>query len=529
LIVARRFDLNDENLVVIVGSGAGGGTLGNELAHRGVQTLILEAGRRIEREEHVDDERRAFEQFTWLDKRSASGSWGVTEHSPSFPAFICKVVGGTTVHWSAVCLRFQRHEFLTKDAYGNIPGANLLNWPLTLSELEPYYDQAERKMGVSGTQGIPLHEASNNHLVMAAGARKIGYKECSTGTLAINPRPRDGRPATVHDGFCVQGVRSNAKWSTLNVEIPKGEATGNLEVRPECHVLKIDHNKFGQVKGVLYADKEGHVKRQRARVVCLAGNAIETPRILLNSSSSQFPEGLANSSGQVGKNYMRHTSGTVWGLFASPVRMYRGIAMGGCIKDERYHRPDRGFVGGYYIQTNGCGLLSFASSLGMSPDVGHWGSDFTRVIESYPDTAGIWFVGEDMPQERNRVTLHPTEKDQFSVPIPNVHFDDHPNDMEMRKHGFMQSAKLFEAVGASRIIRVPPGPSTHNLGTCRQSKRPNDGVCNKWGQTHDISNLFISDGSQFSSGAAANPTLTIVALAIRQAEYIAGQLVKKDL
>ena len=527
--MAGKFDLNDDRLVVIVGSGAGGGTLGNELAQRGVQTLILEAGRRIEREEHVDDERRAFEQFTWLDKRTASGSWGVTENSPGFPAFICKVVGGTTVHWSAVSLRFQRHEFLTKDAYGNIQGANLLNWPLTLSELEPYYDQAEKKMGVTGTNGIPLHEASNNQMVMAAGARKIGYKECSTGNLAINSRPRDGRPATVHDGFCVQGVRSNAKWSTLNVEIPKGEATGNLEVRQECHVLKIEHDKFGKVTGVLYAGKDGNLKRQRARVVCLAGNSIETPRILLNSATSKFPEGLANSSGQVGKNYMRHTSGTVWGVFDRPVRMYRGIAMGGCINDERYHRPDRGFVGGYYIETNGSGLVSFASSLALSPDVDHWGADFTRTVESYQNTAGIWFVGEDMPQERNCVTLHPSEKDQFNVPIPNVHFDDHPNDIAMRKHGFIQSSTLFEAVGATRVIRVPPGPSTHNLGTCRQSERPDDGVCNKWGQTHDIGNLFISDGSQFTTGAAANPTLTIVALAIRQAEYIVGQMAKQDL
>jgi hypothetical protein len=139
------------------------------------------------------------------------------------------------------------------------------------------------------------------------------------------------------------------------------------------------------------------------------------------STLSQFPKGLANSSGQVGKNYMRHTSGTVWGIFERPVRMYRGIAMGGFIKDEQYHRPDRGFAGGYYIQTNGCGLFSFASSLGASADVNHWGPDFTSAIKSYQNTAGIWFVGEDMPKERNCVTPHPSEKDQFDVPIPNVH------------------------------------------------------------------------------------------------------------
>jgi choline dehydrogenase-like flavoprotein len=138
-------------------------------------------------------------------------------------------------------------------------------------------------------------------MVMAAGAKKVGYKECSTGNMAINSRPRHGRPATIHDGFCIQGIRSNAKWSTLNAEIPKGEATGNLEVRPECHVLRIERDKSGKVTGVVYADKRGNHQRQRARIVCVAGNSFETPRILLNSASSLYPDGLANSSGQVGR------------------------------------------------------------------------------------------------------------------------------------------------------------------------------------------------------------------------------------
>ena len=137
---------------------------------------------------------------------------------------------------------------------------------------------------------------------MAAGAKKVGYKECSTGHIAINSRPRDGRPATIQDGFCFQGIRSNAKWSTLNAEIPKGEATGNLEVRPQCQVLRIEHDKSGRVTGAVYADKQGNHHRQRARIVCVAGNSIETPRLLLNSASSLNPDGLANSSGQVGAN-----------------------------------------------------------------------------------------------------------------------------------------------------------------------------------------------------------------------------------
>jgi hypothetical protein len=279
---------------------------------------------------------------------------------------------------------------------------------LTLAELEPYYDKAEDKMGVTGTHGIPLLDADNNQIVMAAGAKKVGYKECSTGNMAINSRPRDGRPATVQDGFCFQGIRSNAKWSTLNVEIPKGEATGNLEVRPQSHALRIEHDKAGKVTEVVYADREGNHQRQRARIVCVAANSIETPRLLLNSASSMYPDGLANSSGQVGRNYMRHMSGAVWAVFDKPVRMYRGNTMAGCIKDERFHRPDREFVGGYYMQALHLGLSFMAGALANNLDVAGWGYEYTRIMQAYECMAGMWLVGEDMPRETNCVTLHPT-------------------------------------------------------------------------------------------------------------------------
>jgi choline dehydrogenase-like flavoprotein len=221
-------------VVLIIGSGAGGGTLGNELAQKGIRTVILEAGPRIEREQHI--ERQSFAQLAWLDKRTTSGSWRIAKDSPSFPAWVCKVVGGTTVHWGGCSVRLQEHELRARDVYGNVPGANLLNWPLTPAELEPYYDRAEDKMGVTGTHGIPLLDANNNQIVMSVGARKVGYKECSTGNMAINSRSRDGRPATLQDGFCFQGIRSNAKWSTLNTEIPKGEATGTYPLQPEFKV-----------------------------------------------------------------------------------------------------------------------------------------------------------------------------------------------------------------------------------------------------------------------------------------------------
>ncbi|MCB1806152.1 MAG: GMC family oxidoreductase, partial [Candidatus Competibacteraceae bacterium] len=157
-------------------------------------------------------------------------------------------------------------------------------------------------------------------------------------------------------------------------------------------------------------------------------------------------------------------------------------------------------------------------------DPGSWGREFTQYIDLYENMAGMWLVGEDLPQESNRITLHDTAKDKFGLPVPNVHFDDHPNDIAMRNHAFKQGSAVYHAAGAIKAIETPPYPSTHNLGTCRMSEKPEDGVCNAFGQTHDIANLFISDGSQFTTSAAENPTLTIVSLAIRQAEYIAEQL-----
>jgi choline dehydrogenase-like flavoprotein len=134
-----------------------------------------------------------------------------------------------------------------------------------------------------------------------------------------------------------------------------------------------------------------------------------------------------------------------------------------------------------------------------------------------------------MPQATNAVTLHPKEKDQFGLPIPNVHYDDHANDVAMRNYAYKRGAAVYDAVGALKTIAVPPYPSTHNLGTCRMSERPADGVCNKWGQAHDVKNLFISDGSQFTTSGGENPTLTIVTLAIRQADHIAAESTRRNL
>src|ERR671930_1226110 len=425
-----RFDFDDDDVVVVVGSGAGGGTLANELCQGGVKTVVLEAGKHHQPGEFIDDEWPSFSQLAWLDERTTSGSWRIAQDFPSLPAWTCKTVGGTTVHWAGCCPRFKEWEFRIRSEHGPIDGASLLDWPIGLDDVAPYSDRAEDKRGVTRTNDVPPLPANNNFKVMGNGAKRAGYQDVSTGRMAINSVPRDGRPATIQDGFNFQGDKQRAHWSTLTAEIPKAEKTGRLDLRPESMVIRIEHDDTGKVTGVLYVDAEGNQQRQKARAVCVACNAIETARLLLNSDSSLFPDGLANSSGQVGRNYMRHMTGSVYAAFEKSVHMYRGTTMAGIIRDESRNNPKRGFVGGYEMETLSIGLPFMAAFL----DPGAWGREFTSALDSYENMAGMWLVGEDMPQELNRVTLHPSLKDRFGLPVPNVHFDDHPNDIAMREH-----------------------------------------------------------------------------------------------
>jgi choline dehydrogenase-like flavoprotein len=519
------FGLNDDSVVVIIGSGAGGGTLANELAQKGIKVVVLEAGAMQSSDSFVNDEWKSFIQLAWLDPRTTSGSWRVAKDFAGLPAWICKTVGGTTTHWAGASLRLQDHEFRAKTTYGGIAGTSLMDWPLTLRELEPYYDRAEDKMGVTRTHGIPGLPGNNNFKVMHAGAKKLGYKEVHTGNMAINSQPRHDRGRCMQLGFCFQGCKSGAKWSTLYTELPKAEKTGNMDLRPQSHVTRIEHDVKGNASGVVYVDKDGKEQRQLARIVCVAGNSIETPRLLLLSASDMFPDGLANSSGQVGRNYMRHMTGSVYAVFKDPVHMYRGTTMAGIIRDESGHDTKRGFTGGYEMETLSLGIPFMAAFL----NPGGWGADFAWYLDNYTHMAGMWLVGEDMPRETNRVTLNDAVKDKWGNAVPNVHFDDHDNDVAMRNHAFTQGERVYKAAGAIKAFRTPPYPSTHNLGTCRMGASADDSVCNSHGQTHDIANLFISDGSQFTTGGAENPTLTIVTLAIRQADYIAGQMTARAL
>lgn len=508
----KIYSLNDDTVVVVIGSGAGGGTLSNELAQQGVDVVCLEAGQRLSVSDFRNDEAYMFKKFTWLDPREGSGE--LNEH---FPAYLCKTVGGTTTHWTALSLRMAPHEMRTLSTYGAMPGADLIDWPFSHEELSAYYTRAEDKMGVAGTHGMPRHPANNNFLLLDAGAMQLGYPSTPTANLAINSVARDGRAPCQQLGFCKSGCLMTAKWSTLYTEIPKAEATGHFELRPECMVVQIEQGDNGKITGVVYADQDGNLQRQKARAVAVAGNAIETARLLLMSKSKRSPDGLGNQNGLVGHYYMRHVFGRVVAHMPGKVNMYRGIMQAGSLEHEAHHDPKRGFASGYHIEA--APLTPEGLAKRLLPHEG-WGESLTRVMEEYECFGGAIICGEDFPRLGNHVNLHETRKDKYGLPIAKIHYESDENANAMREHGFQTTDNIYKAVGAKKTYRIPMGSATHNMGTARMAKTEKQGVCDPNGKVFGIPNLYVSDGSQFSTAMTANPTLTIVALAIRQAEHM---------
>jgi choline dehydrogenase-like flavoprotein len=515
-----RFELNDADVVVIVGSGAGGGTMANELTRRGLKVVLFEAGKRQTLATFSQDPGEAFGQLTWLEPRSQSGTWDPVRTSPTLPAWHCRTVGGTTVHWTAATPRLQSYELRARSVYGDIPGASLADWPIEYAELKRWYQVAEKRLGVTRRNGNPGMPASNNFKVMYAGARRLGYKRVHTNYMAINSRTRDGRGFCIQQGFCAQGCKTGAKWSTLYAEIPRAEASGKLDLRSECFVTRIEHDGAGRASGVVYRDAAGVEQRQRARIVCVAGNAIETARLLLLSESGRFKHGLANGSDQVGRNYCHHVLSFVFGIFDQPVSFWRGAVLAGVVEDENRHDPSRGFAGGYHLEL---AMLDLPTLPLIGLPYG-WGRDFASIIDNYRNMAGMLVNGEDLPRADNRISLSRTQKDPYGLPVAHIHCDPHANDLAMRAHATGQGQKIYEAVGAKRTVVSGMTPATHQMGTARMSHDPGQGVTNAYGRAHDVPNLFISDGSVQTTAGAANPTLTIVALVLRQAEHIGREV-----
>ncbi|MGD9958071.1 GMC family oxidoreductase [Nocardioides sp.] len=518
----QQYALNEPVDVLVIGTGAGGGNVIRELCLNGVQVVALEAGPRFEPErDFVNDELTMFNKLSSTDAIIPAG-----DAIGAFPVWAVKGVGGSTVHWTGNALRAREHELRARTVYGDIEGASLADWPVTLEELNPFYDMAERYLGVTG-RVQPLQTTNANFAAIKPGADKLGLNMRAT-PIGVNAHGSyDGRAQCTQRGHCMQGCSNGAMWSTLTEAIPKAEKTGWLELRTGCQALTINLDSSGRATSVTYARADGTIEEQRASIIVVAGNSVNTPRLLLNSASPQAPDGLANSSGQVGRNFMCHVTGTSFALMPHEVHAYKGITTTGMIDSFSENLPEEvGYVGGFNLVTVSMGMATLSifgqpgSLISKPGSRGNWGGELVHLMENYTRLAGLHFVGEDMPNPRNGVSLHPTMKDAFGMPVSVLEYNDHPNNAAMRRRGWDKATEIFQAAGAESVMEVPPFPDTHLLGTCRMGSDPETSVVNGFGQAHDVENLFIADGSVFPTSTAENPSLTISALAIRQAHHI---------
>jgi choline dehydrogenase-like flavoprotein len=547
---ARRFRTQEAVDFVVVGSGAAGGVVARELATAGFDVVVLEQGPYLQPHQFRHDELgyvlnqelmgpMATHPQTFRRSESEEARvWG-----PPSPILYLRAVGGSSVHFTGNYWRFHPIDFREHRVWGDIPGAAFADWPLTYQELEPYYSRVDWEIGVSGQAGanpfdpprsrpypVPPLPVTSGGVLLERGAARLGL-HAAPAPMAILSRPHNGRNACIHCGFCMLfACEVGAKSSTLAAMIPQAEATGRCEIRPDSTVFRIETNAAGRVTGVAYWDADRRERAQRARAVVLCANGAETTRLLLLSTSGRFPQGLANSSGKVGKHLMVNGLSYAGGLFDEPLNEYKSVEVTRIIHDFYDADQKRGFYGGGGIDARfGYFPILYAQG-GLPPDAPQWGRDYKRMLAEYfTRTVYLNAHTTSLPVETNSVSLDPTVKDVWGRPALRMTYRDHPDDLATMRFLQDRSVELLEAAGARRVWRYPVTESTltaHLLGTCRMGTDPASSVVDPFHRTHDVPNLFICDGSSFVTSGRGQPTMTIQALAFRAAEHI-GRFAKR--
>ncbi len=508
----------------IVGTGAGGGTLACKLAEYGFSVVALDAGpywRPLE--DFASDEHHQAKLY-WTDERITDGDDPIQLGSNNCG----KSVGGSTVHFAMVSLRFRPEWFKCRSKLGY--GAD---WPLDWREMWTYYAEVEAALKISGPVNYPWgpqrprypyrpHELNAAALVLAEGAEALGIGWSPT-PLATVSAPRGHSPPCVYRGMCVIGCSTNAKQSVLITWLPRALAAG-AEIRDLAMVGRIEHDDNGRATGVHYM-REGVWRFQRARNVVVAGYAIETPRLLLHSASGRFPDGLANSSGLVGKNLMVQANQAVWGIMEREIRSYKGPPSLAITEHWNYTDAGKDFFGGYAYMSQGPLPVTWSGT--QAGKRGLWGQRLLDEMEKYNHQVGLKIVGECQPQERNRVTLT-DQKDQYGLPVPRITYSYCDNDKRLIAHslGFMRRA--LDATGATEIWDETDD-TCHINGTARMGDNPDSSVVNADCRSWDIPNLWICDGSVFPTVGGVNPSLTIQAIACRTADRIRSMAARGEL
>lgn len=524
---------NDVVDVLIIGAGASGAAVAWSLAETRMHIVCLEQGDWMNPATYPSnfqdwEVHHGETSAISPNHRNRDADYPINDSESPIAIVNFNAVGGSTILYSAHFPRFHPSDFRTRslDGVGD-------DWPIDYFQLEPFFAQNDRNMGVSGLHGdpaIPDHEPPLPHIPMGKMGEKIGQGFNKLGwhwwpsDSAIITEPYEGRGQCLNLGPCNTGCSQGAKSSVDIAYWPVAQRMG-VELRPNCRVNQITVDANDMATGVEYWDADGNLKHQRAEVVIVACNGVGTPRLLLHSKSARFPNGLANRSGLLGKNLMLHPWGGASGLFDEPLESHFG-PQGCCLLSQEFYETDesRGFVRGYNLQiTRGSPPIATAR-YGVASGAIPWGPAHHEEFEKrYDRSLHIGVCAEDLPEECNQVVLDEELTDSNGIPAPKIIYRTSENSMRMLEHGTARAAEALEAAGAIEVTKSPLPirmAGWHLLGTARMGTDPERSVVNEWGRSHDVKNLFVVDGSVFVTSGGVNPTTTIQAVAL----YIADSM-----
>lgn len=517
--------------VLIIGAGASGAAIAWSLLETRMRILCLEQGPHLAHTDFPslkdDYELSRYGKFSCdPNVRRLKQDYPINVDDSCITPVNFNAVGGSTINFLGHWPRMRPSDFYTKTLDDVAE-----DWPLDYATLAPFYDMNDQVTGVSGLKGNPAYPDYAPPLppipigtlgqTLAKGFNKMGWHWWPSD-VSILSQDHDGRQKCVNAGTCDLGCAAGAKGGTNFTYWPILTKAG-VEVRTECRVREILINQqTGFATGVLYHGPDGQLHEQNAEMVIVACNGIGTPRLLLNSKSKLFPDGLANRSGMVGKNLMFHPLTGVSGVFSEPMKGHEGPMACSILSQEFYETgTTRNFTRGY-------GLYSGRSTTPMTYALGGygiddpipWGAEHREFMDNiYPYLAGLTVVSEDLPEEHNCVTLDPDIADSDGIPAPKITYRLGENTSKMLRHGEERAKEILLAAGAKKVLSKAGGKvwwraGWHQMGTCRMGNDPKNSVVNSWGRSHDIKNLFIVDGSIFVTAGAVNPTSTIQALAL---------------
>jgi choline dehydrogenase-like flavoprotein len=509
----RRYADDDEVDIAIVGCGAGGGVLAQRLARAGWSVVAFDAGPFWDPDQDwVSDEAGAHDLY-WTEPRVIAGDDPVPLGSNNSG----RGVGGGTVHFAGYAPRFHPSDFetLTRDGVG-------ADWPIDYEEVRPYYELLEAELPVAGQAwpwGDPHRYPHSPHPVSGLG--EIFLRGCHragiaarVGPVAITNGRFGNRPHCIYRGFCLQGCKVNAKASTLITHVPDALAQG-AEIRANAMVSRVLVDERARATGVLYL-RDGVERRQRARIVAVAGYAIETPRLLLNSATDRFPEGLLNDHDLVGRYVMVQGAPQTAGRFPEEVRMYKAPPPEASTEAFYETDPSKPYRRGFSLQNIGPLPITWAEHVVAE---GHWGDVLREYMRDYVHWAAVGALCELLPLPDNRVTLA-DEVDRHGLPVARFSYSQCDNDRALIDDAKARSREVLEAAGAGDIVTIDR--YAHLIGGARMGTDASNGVVDRNLRSFAVPNLYLTDGSVLPTQGAANPALTIMALAARCADHLAS-------